>query len=41
MTTKKVKKIRSDFKKKVKMAKKLYKKGNITWQGAIKKAFNK
>lgn len=41
MTTKKVKKIRSDFKKKVKIAKKLYKKGNITWKDAIQKAFSK
>lgn len=40
MPTRKVQKIRNDFKKKIKKAKEIFKKSKkITWQGAIKKAF--
>jgi hypothetical protein len=39
MTTKKQEKVRSNFKKKIKKAKEIFKKSNISWASAVKKAF--
>lgn len=41
MPSKKQVKVRSNFKKKIKEAKKIFKKSNVSWSAAVKKAFKK